>query len=214
VKPVIASMGDVAASGGYYLSAPADRIVAHPNTITGSIGIFGMIPNFGELMNDKLGITTDVVKTNENSNLVSLTRPLTEYERHLLQQTIEEGYDTFVSHVANGRNMTKEQVDELGQGRVWSGENALELGLVDQLGGLQDAVELAAEIAGVEEYRTVALPSQADPFEELFKQGTDNLRARFLKNELGDAWKYYEQLNKLPQMNGIYARMPYNIIIN
>ncbi len=213
-KTMVVSFGDVAASGGYYLAAPADRIVAQPNTITGSIGIFGMIPNFGELMNDKLGITTDVVKTNENSNFISLTRPLTDYERHLLQQTIEKGYDTFISHVANGRNMTKEQVDEIGQGRVWSGENALELGLIDQFGGIEDAVELAAEIAGIEEYRTVPLPSQADPFEELFKSGTENLRVRFIKNELGEAYKYYEQLNKLPHMNGIYARMPYDTVIN
>ncbi len=213
-KTMVVSFGDVAASGGYYIAAAADRIVAHPNTITGSIGIFGMIPNFGELMNDKLGITTDVVKTNENSNLISLSRPLTAYERHLLQQSIEKGYDTFISHVANGRNMSKEQVDEVGQGRVWSGENALELGLIDQLGGLQDAILLAAEIAGVENYRTVPLPSQADPFEELFKTGTENIRARFLKNELGEAYRYYEQLNKLPQMNGIYARMPYDMSIN
>jgi protease IV len=110
--------------------------------------------------------------------------------------------------------MSKEQVDEVGQGRVWSGENALELGLIDQFGGLEDAIELAAEIAGVENYRTVPLPSQADPFEELFKSGTENIRARFLKNELGEAHKYYEQLKKLSHLNGIYARMPYDIAIN
>ena len=213
-KTMVVSFGDVAASGGYYIAAPADRIVAHPNTITGSIGIFGLVPNFGELMNDKLGITTDVVKTNKNSDLVSLSRPLTEYERHLLQQSIEKGYDTFISHVANGRNMTKEQVDEIGQGRVWSGENALEIGLIDQFGGLYDAVELAAEIAGIDNYRTVPLPSQEDPFQQLFKSGTENIRARFLKNKLGEAYRYYEQLNKLQQLNGIYARMPYDIFIN
>ena len=152
------SFGDVAASGGYYLACPADKIVASPNTITGSIGIFGTIPNFGELLNDKLGITTDVVKTNKNSDLLTLTRPMTDYERQMLQANIEEGYDTFISHVAEGRGMTKEQVDEIGQGTVWSGENAKEIGLIDDFGGLKDAIALAAEIEGLEDYRTVSLP--------------------------------------------------------
>ena len=213
-KTMVVSFGDVAASGGYYIAAPADRIVAQPNTITGSIGIFGMIPNFGELLNDKLGITTDVVKTNENSDLISVTRPLTTYERSLLQQNIEKGYDQFITHVANGRNMTKEQVDAIGEGRVWSGENALEIGLIDQYGGLQDAIGLAAEIAGIENYRTVALPSQADPFEQLFKTGTDNLRMKFMKNQLGENYRYYEYLKKASGMNGIFARMPYDLSIN
>jgi protease IV len=213
-KTMVVSFGDVAASGGYYIACPADRIVAHPNTITGSIGIFGMIPNFEELLNDKLGITTDVVETNKNSNFISLTRPLTEYERHLLQQSIEDGYDLFITHVANGRKMTKEQVDEIAEGRVWSGENAMEIGLIDQFGGLQDAIVLAAEIAGIENYRTVALPSQPDPFEQLFKSGTENIRSRFLRNELGESYRYYEYLNKLSRMNGIYARMPYDLILN
>ncbi len=213
-KTMVVSFGDVAASGGYYISAPADRIVAQPNTITGSIGIFGMIPNLEELMNDKLGITTDVVKTNRNSDLISLSRPLTVYERHLLQQSIEKGYDLFVSHVANGRNMTKEQVDEIGEGRVWSGENALEIGLVDQLGGLQDAIELAAEIAGIEEYRTVSLPAQPDPFEQLFRSGTDEVRQKLIRNEFGAYSRYYEYLIKASKMNGIYARIPYDLIIN
>ncbi|HKL32159.1 MAG TPA: signal peptide peptidase SppA [Tangfeifania sp.] len=213
-KTLVVSFGDVAASGGYYISAPADRIVAHPNTITGSIGIFGMIPEFGELLNDKIGITTDVVETNENSNFLSLTRPMTEYERQLMQQMIEEGYDTFISHVAEGRGMTKEAVDEIGQGRVWSGENALEIGLIDQFGGLQDAIDLAAEIEGLENYRTVDLPRQRDPFEELFKTGPDKLRGWILKKELGEKYRYYEFLKKASGMNGIYARMPYELNVN
>jgi len=211
---VVVSFGDVAASGGYYIAAPADKIVAQPNTITGSIGIFGIIPNFGELMNDKLGITTDVVKTNENSDLLTLTRPLTDYERQLLQENVEEGYDIFISHVAEGRNLTKEEVDEIGQGRVWSGENAMEIGLIDSFGGLEDAIKMAAEIEGLEAYRTVALPHLPDPFEELFKSGTKNIRARILKNELGDKIRYYELFKKASQMNGIYARMPYDVFIN
>lgn len=213
-KTMVVSFGDVAASGGYYISCAADLIVAHPNTITGSIGIFGMIPNMGELLNDKLGITTDVVKTNKNSDLISLSRPMTEYERLLMQQFIEEGYDLFITHVAEGRNMTKETVDEIGEGRVWSGENAKEIGLVDEFGGLQRAIELAAEIEGLENYRTVKLPAQLDPFQQLFKTGTDNLRARFLKNELGEKYRYYEFLKKSSEMNGVFARIPYDININ
>jgi len=213
-KTLIVSFGDVAASGGYYLSCPADKILASPNTITGSIGIFGIIPNFGELLNDKLGITTDVVKTNKNSDLLTLTRPMTEVERQLMQNSIEEGYDTFVGHVAEGRNMTTAQVDSIGQGRVWSGENAKEIGLIDDFGGLKDAILLAAEIEGLEEYRTVDLPALPDPFQELFKTSSDNIRARFLKNELGEKYRYYEYFKKMSDMKGVYARMPYDIFIN
>jgi protease-4 len=213
-KTLVVSFGDVAASGGYYLSCPADKIVASPNTITGSIGIFGTIPNIGELLNDKLGISTDVVKTNKNSDLLTLTRPMTDYERQMMQTNIEEGYDNFISHVAEGRGMTKEQVDEIGQGRVWSGENAKEIGLVDELGGLNDAIKLAADMVGLEDYRTVSLPSLPDPFEQLFKTGSDNIRARFIKNELGEKYRYYEYFKKMSQMNGVYARMPYDIFVN
>jgi len=213
-KTLVVSFGDVAASGGYYLACPADKIVASPNTITGSIGIFGQIPNFGELLNDKLSITTDVVKTNKNSDLLTLTRPMTDYEREMMQATIEEGYDIFISHVAEGRGMTKEQVDEIGQGRVWSGENAKEIGLVDEFGGLQDAINLAAEMEGLEKYRTISLPKLPDPFEELFKMGSDNVRIWFLKNELGEKYRYYEYFKRASEMNGIYARMPYDINVN
>jgi protease-4 len=212
-KTIVVSFGDVAASGGYYIACAADQIVAQPNTITGSIGIFGVIPNVGELMKDKLGITTDVVKTNKNSDLLTMTRPMTEYEQQLLQANIEEGYDIFISHVAEGRNMAKEQVDSIGQGRVWTGENAKEIGLVDQFGGLDFAIQQAAEIAGIEDYRTVSLPALPDPFQELFKTGTDNVRVWFLKNELGEKFRFYEYFKKASQMNGVYARMPYDLNI-
>jgi protease-4 len=213
-KTLVVSFGDVAASGGYYLSCPADKILASPNTITGSIGIFGTIPNIGELLNDKLGITTDVVKTNKNSDLLTMTRPMTDFEQKMMQANIEEGYDTFVSHVAEGRKMTKEQVDEIGQGRVWSGENAKEIGLIDDFGGLNDAIKMAAEIVGLDEYRTVSLPALPEPFEEFFKTGSDNIRAHFLKNELGEKYRYYEYFKKMSGLNGVYARMPYDIFIN
>ena len=213
-KTVVVSFGDVAASGGYYISCAADRIVAQPNTITGSIGIFATIPDFGELLNYKLGITTDVVKTNKNSDLLTLTRPMTGYENELLQKYIAQGYDTFLSHVAEGRNMNKEQVDAIGQGRVWSGENAKEIGLIDEFGGLDDAIKLAAEIAGLEEYHTVSLPALPSPFEQIFKNVTDNVRLHIIKNELGDKYRYYEYFKNTTRYNGIFARMPYDIYIN
>jgi protease-4 len=213
-KAMVVSFGDVAASGGYYISCPADQIVAHPNTITGSIGIFGIIPEFSELLNEKIGISTDVVETNENSNFLSLTRPMTEYERQMMQQNIEDGYDIFISHVAEGRGMTKEQVDEIGQGRVWSGQNAKEIGLIDEFGGLQEAIEIAAEIAGLDNYRTVALPEQLDPFQQILKAGSDNIKTRYMKNKLGEKYRYLEFLEKASQMNGIYARMPYDLNVN
>ncbi len=139
---------------------------------------------------------------------------MTNYERTLMQTNIEQVYDTFVSHVAEGRHMTKEAVDSIGQGRVWSGENAKEIGLVDEFGGLDYAIQRAAEIAGIEDYRTVSLPDLPDPLQELFKTGSDNVRAWFLKNELGDQYKYYEYFKKVSAMKGIYARMPYDIDLN
>lgn len=212
-KVVVASMGSVAASGGYYIACAADKILAHPNTITGSIGIFGLIPNAGELMEEKLGITTDVVKTNEHADMPSLVRPMSEFERNLMQNYIEEGYALFVSRVADGRKMEVAAVDSIGQGRVWSGENALQIGLVDELGGLDEAVKKAAEMAGVENYRVVKLPELADPLTELFKSGSDNARAWILRNELGEAYPYYQQLHHLKNMKGIYARLPFEVNI-
>ena len=213
-KTMVVSFGDVAASGGYYISCGADRIVTQPNTITGSIGIFGMIPNFGELLNKKIGISTDVVKTNKNSDLLSVTRPMTQYEKDLMQEYIEDGYALFISHVAEGRGLTKEQVDEIGQGRVWSGISAMELNLVDKFGGLNEAIELAAEIEGVEDYRTVSLTAQPDPFSQLFKSGTDDIRTRFLKRELGEQYRYYKYLKTAVGLEGVFARMPFDLYIN
>ena len=213
-KTMVVSFGDVAASGGYYISCAADKIVASPNTITGSIGIFGMIPNIGELLHDKLDISTDVVKTNKNSDLLTLTRPMTSYEEELMQNNIEGGYNNFIAHVAEGRNMTTEAVDSIGQGRVWSGEMAKDIGLIDEFGGLEDAIKLAAEIEGLENYRTVSLPAQTGPLEEIFKMTGDNVRARILKAELGEKYRYYEYFKKATGMKGIYARMPYEISFN
>jgi protease-4 len=213
-KPVIASMGDVAASGGYYIAAAADTIMADRTTITGSIGIFGMIPNAQKLMTDKLGITQDVVTTNEHSDMISLTRPMSTFERDLMQQTIEEGYDTFVSRVADGRGLTKTAVDEIGQGRVWAAPNAKEIKLVDLHGGLTDAIELAKKLANLDNFRIVNLPKLKDPLEELMKGLSGSARASFMKDELGEGYKYYEQLRSVLSQRGIQARMPYDIEIH
>jgi len=213
-KPVIASMGDVAASGGYYIAAAADTIMADRTTITGSIGIFGMIPNAEKLMTDKLGITQDVVMTNQHSDMISLTRPMSAFERDLMQQTIEDGYDTFISRVAEGRKMDKTAVDEIGQGRVWAATNAKSIKLVDLYGGLTDAIELAKKLANLDNFRIVNLPKLKDPIEELMKEISGSAKAGFMKDEMGENYKYYEQLRSLISQKGVMARMPYDIEIH
>ncbi|MFP4525710.1 MAG: signal peptide peptidase SppA [Bacteroidales bacterium] len=212
-KPVIASLGDVAASGGYYIVAPADTIVANPNTITGSIGVFGIIPNVKELMNDKLGIYLDVAKTNKHSDIGNPFRSLTDYEKQVIKNGIEDVYDNFVGRVADGRNMTKEEVDEIGQGRVWSGIDAKNIGLVDLFGGLDKAIEIAGEKAKIEKYRVVELPELKDPFDQFMKQIKGGAKTRIIKNALGDEYTYYEQLEEVKNMSGIQARIPYKIEI-
>jgi protease-4 len=214
VKPVIASMGDVAASGGYYIAAAADTILAGRTTITGSIGIFGVIPNIGELLSDKLGITSDVVNTNKHADILSLTRPMNGFEMRLLQNYIEDGYSTFTGRVAEGRQMSPEAVDEVGQGRVWSAENAIEIGLVDGFGGINDAIELAKEMAGLERYRIKSLPEIKDPLQEWLKELSGSARMWVLKQELGDAYPVYHQLKQIKQTRGVLARIPYDIMLD
>jgi len=213
VKPVIASMGDVAASGGYYIVAPAQKIIASPNTITGSIGVFGVLFNGKELLNKKLGVYVDVVKTNNFADMGTFTRRLTAQEREVIQFSIEDIYSTFISHVAEGRNMTTEEVDEIGQGRVWSGTNALEIGLIDEFGGLEDAIKMAAEAANIEKYRTVNYPKLKDPIEQLLEDFQGNVRVSILKNELGNEYKYYNAIQELKNQQGIQARIPYEVEI-
>ena len=171
--PVIASMGDVAASGGYYIACGADRIIAEPNTITGSIGVFGLIPNFEELMNDKLGIHIDTVKTARYANgIVSPFYPVGPDEAALVQESIDRTYEVFLSRVAQGRTMTRDAVHEIAQGRVWTGARAKEIGLVDQLGDLDDAIEVAAEMAGTDDFRINEYPRIKDPMQKLLEDIT------------------------------------------
>ncbi|OQX76076.1 MAG: signal peptide peptidase SppA [Bacteroidetes bacterium 4484_276] len=214
-KPFIISMGDVAASGGYYIACAADRIFASPTTITGSIGVLGMIPNLEETMKDKLGITFDYAMTNKNSNFMSTFRPLTGYQKKVITGYIEDVYDTFVDHVSDGRDMTWAQVDEIGQGRVWVGSDAYDVGLIDEFGGLTASIDYAAEVAGIDSYVLKELPEQEDPFEELFKEimGQASVES-YLKGELGENYRMYQYLKYWQNAKGVQARLPYDIYIN
>jgi len=211
VKPVVASMGDVAASGGYYIASPADTIVANPNTITGSIGVFSVLPNAQKFFNNKLGINMDVAKTNPHADIGNPFRPLENEETELIRFSIEKIYDTFVSHVSSGRNMSWDEVDAIGQGRVWSGSNAKENGLIDVYGGLDRAIEIAAEMCGIKKYRIVELPVLEDPLQLFLKEISENARMRILKKELGEYYKYLEQLENLENLSGVQARLPFKV---
>ena len=212
VKPVIVSMGDVAASGGYYIACAADSIFAQPNTITGSIGVFAIIPNMKKFFNNKLGITFDEVKTSKFSE-ISITRPLSDDERLLLQAEVNNIYKTFTQKVANGRHKTPEFIDNIGQGRVWTGAEAIKIGLVDRLGNINDAVKSAAKKAGLKEYKLVDYPDQKDPLKELFDDSADKVRTYFTKQELGENYNYYQKMQSVLKTTGIQSRMPYEVLI-
>ncbi len=212
-KPVVVSMGNVAASGGYYIACAADKIFAYPNTITGSIGVFGIIPNMKEMFNKNLGITFDDVKTNPYADYIPVTRPMNDAERMIITNDIETIYSTFITHVSEGRKMTVAQVDSIGQGRVWSGVDAKRLGLIDEFGGLNDAVKEAARLARLKDYRTIDLPEQKDTFEQLMEAFSGDNTSIMLKKELGAAYPYYQYLSRMSRMQGIQALMPYEFDI-
>lgn len=212
-KPVVVSMGDVAASGGYFIAAPADVIVAQPNTITGSIGVFGLLMNAQELLNNKLGIKIETVKFGEYSDLGSPDRPLNEAERMVIQKAIDHVYADFIKRVAEGRKMSEAEVDSIAQGRVWSGADAIKIGLVDELGGLDKAIAIAAKKAKLEDYRTVELPELKDPFEELWSSLSSEASVYFMKRELGPNYNEYEAVKKALRFQGIQARMDYQLKI-
>jgi len=213
-KPIVVSMGDVAASGGYYISCLANTIVAQPNTITGSIGVFGLLFNAQKLFNEKLGITFDSYKTGAYSDMGNATRALTPAERAKLQNSVERVYNTFTARVANGRNMPQSMVDSIGQGRVWSGKTALQLGLVDTLGGLNDAIKIAADLAKIKTYRTYELPIQKEPFSELLEDLNGGVKTAIIKNELGPEFEIYHQVSKLIKQEGVFMRMPFELQLN
>jgi len=214
-KPVIVSMGDVAASGGYWISTNADYIFAQPTTITGSIGVFGVIPNFQGLFNDKLGITFDKVMTNKNADFIDVMEPMKPFQYKKLNESIIHIYESFIQLVATTRDLDPDYVDGIAKGRVWSGTDALELGLVDQLGGLEDAVNYAAEKAELgEKYRINEYPIQLPFFEQLIKELTGETKARIIGDELGEFKTYYDHIQTIRKMEGVQARLPFFYEIN
>ncbi len=212
-KPVIVSMGNYAASGGYYISCIADTIVAEPTTLTGSIGIFGMIPNVKEL-SEKVGLNYDVVKTNKHSDFGIIMRPLNDDEKSLMQMMITQGYDTFLTRCAEGRHMSKEAIEKIAEGRVWTGETAKGLGLVDVLGGIDTALNIAVSKAGVENYTVISYPEKEDLFSMLFNsKPTNYIESQLLQSKLGE---YYQQFNLIKSLNEksmIQARIPFELNI-
>ena len=215
-KKVIVSMGDVAASGGYYIAAPADRIFADANTITGSIGVFGIIPYTGKMLENKLGITFDRASTNKHA-IMTTNRKLTEEEMLIIQKGVDDIYEQFKQRVADGRGMTKEEVNVVGRGRVWTGRDALNVGLVDELGGLKDAIAYAAKNAGIKESKVLYYPLvKEDKFAEFIEQLEDSeeIEASTKTPEIPESlMHYYNQLKELESYQGMQMRMPYEINI-
>lgn len=212
-KPVIVSMGDYAASGGYYIACIADTIVAEPTTLTGSIGIFGMIPNAKELA-EKVGVSFDVVKTNQFSDIGNIMRPFNEDEKVLLQMMITQGYDLFVTRCADGRHKTKEAIEKIAEGRVWTGETAKKLGLVDELGGIDKALDIAVKKAGLQGYTVVSYPGKKDFLSALLDSKPGNyIEARLLKSKLGDYYKDFGLLKNLEERSFMQARVPFELNI-
>lgn len=214
-KPVIVSMGDYAASGGYWISTNTDYIFAQPTTLTGSIGVFGVIPNAQELLTDKIGLTFDVAKTNENADFGSLTQPLTPFQMAKLNESVAKTYNEFTSLVGKTRNLRQSYVDSIGQGRVWSGRDALEIGLVDEIGGLEKAIAYAADKAGLTEYSITELPKQKSVMEKLMEMTTpDKEIDAVMKAKLGSYYPYFEAIKHIATANEpIQARMPFEMVI-
>ena len=212
-KPLVVSMGDYAASGGYYISAPANRIFAEVNTITGSIGVFGLMPNAKELLNDKLGIYFDGVKTNQHSDWMDISKPLSDKEFQVRQRGVDQVYDSFTSKVANGRGLRQSYVDSIGQGRVWTGMDAVEIGLVDEIGGLEDAIVYAADLAGLDDYRIQELPIQKSPLEELFSDLGMDASQKAMENALVNyqLLQQFKYIQSVLKMEGIQAVLPIRI---
>lgn len=212
-KPVVVSMGDLAASGGYYISANADRIVAQATTMTGSIGIFGLIPNF-EGTTEKIGIHSDVVKTNDFADFGNLTRPFNEREKEAMQNYVEKGYDLFLTRCAEGRNMDKDTLALYAEGRVWTGNQAKEIGLVDEIGGIEMAIEIAADLANLgKSYVVFEYPKLSSPIEELFNPAKEELALKTMKEILGESFEMFMLLRDIKEQDYIQARIPFDLNI-
>jgi protease-4 len=212
-KPVIASFGDVAASGGYYIGCAADSIFVQPNTITGSIGVFGLIPNFQNLMTNKLGITFDGVKTGQYADIMATNRPMTAGERFIIQNELNRIYSGFVSRVADGRKKSKAYIDSIGGGHVWIGTDAVQIGLADRIGSFNDAINAAAKKAKIKDFKVLEYPDVIDPLKSFMDESTDKIKTYYTKQELGDNYMLYQQMKKVIASSGIQARMPFEAVI-
>jgi protease-4 len=208
-KKIVVSMGNVAASGGYYISCAANKIISEANTLTGSIGVFGIFPNAAGLF-DKMDLTTDVVKTNVYSDYGDISRPMRDDEKALMQGYVEHIYDVFLTRCSEGRGLSKEEIDDVGQGRVWTGEQALEKGLVDEIGDLNRAVEVAAELAGLTDYGVKTVLGSSDPFTEYLKKQMGEIKSAAIRNALGEDLELFRILKTIKQASGIQARLPYD----
>lgn len=211
-KPFIVSMGNYAASGGYWISSSSDYIFADPTTLTGSIGVFGTVPCLEGLLNDKIGLTFDEVKTNENSDFGSLSKPLTPYQLKMMQKHVTDTYDDFITLVSTERNLSKSFVDSIGQGRVWSGSDAIKIGLVDELGGIEEAIVYAAEKANLENYSIKEYPKQENMFESLLNNETQKYYTKTVKETLGSTYQYLEGIERINKIEGVQALMPFTIM--
>jgi len=212
-KPVIASFGDVAASGGYYIGCAADSIFVQPNTITGSIGVFGLIPNFQNLMTNKLGITFDGVKTGQYADIMATNRPMTAGEKFIIQNELNRIYSGFVSRVADGRKKSKAYIDSIGGGHVWIGTDAVQIGLADRIGSFNDAINAAAKKAKIKDFKVLEYPDVIDPLKSFMDESTDKIKTYYTKQELGDNYMLYQQMKKVIASSGIQARMPFEAVI-
>lgn len=209
-KKIVVSMGNVAASGGYYISCAANKIISEANTLTGSIGVFGIFPNATGLF-DKLDLTTDVVKTNKYSDFGDISRPMRDDERALMQGYIEHFYDVFLLRCAEGRDMTKEEIDHIGQGRVWTGEQALEIGLVDEIGDIDRAIEVAADLAGLTDYNIKTVSGSSDPLTDFLKKQIGEIKSSIVKDALGEDYELFNVIHTIRRTSGIQARLPYDL---
>ncbi len=215
VKPVIVSMGDLAASGGYYISAAADSIFAEPTTITGSIGVFGVIPNFQNLMNNKIGVHYDGVKTGKFADLMtSFDRPLTAEERDIIQREVDKVYGTFTKVAADGRKLSIADVDSIGQGRVWTGAQGVNNKLVDRLGNLDAAIQAAAKKANLNKYKVSQYPEKEDPFTSILNNSKEKVQVWIAKEQMGEYYRYFDVVRKATAQTGVQARMPYSVEIH
>lgn len=212
-KPVVVSMGDYAASGGYYISCAANRIVADPTTLTGSIGIFGMFPMVEDLLTDKLGLHFETIKTNRFADMGDMKRPFNAAERVVIQNYINNGYKLFVQRCADGRGMSVEAIEKIAEGRVWTGTAAKDLGLVDELGGLDKAIEIAAELAAVETYSIITPPEENDIFSSLLKMNAIDYLEDKVSESLGEYYDYAKFIQGVKSADRIQARMPFELRI-